>query len=150
MSMANVPKTPIASSARHSLTSRSTFVTCSESIAFISFLVAVLVISYLAQQDSGGQGQNLEKWPALGKLRSWNHVSITTEQHGKWPLTEGGEVPKPPADLSCEQWLLQTDGPVVPGGRDFDKEPVMIFEAALPPWFEASEEELRVCDVKCR
>lgn len=54
--------------------------------------------------------------------------------------------------LVCEEWFEEQDRASKYNlvGRDFDTDPVNLFEVGLPEWFVATKEELQKCDIPCR
>ncbi|GAQ79575.1 Fucosyltransferase [Klebsormidium nitens] len=52
----------------------------------------------------------------------------------------------------CKAWFEEEDqaNAHLLIGRDFDEEPVNIYEVGLPEWFVAPKEDLDRCDIKCR
>lgn len=144
-----------------------------QAVVFIVLVGTLVSGSYLGQRTLSEKGWSLGRWHLSGhKNSTWEsepslehlsgspfEVSPEKEQgtaRGLEPEADQGlephavQGPKPPVGVTCEQWLLEADGPVVPGGRNFSDEPVMIFEAELPSYLAASKEELRGCDVACR
>jgi hypothetical protein len=57
-----------------------------------------------------------------------------------------------PGILTCEAWFEEQDSENehLMTGRDFDRDPVTIYEVGLPEWFMATEKDLAACDIECR